>query len=76
MAAPQVCGLGALYLQLNPETTPAELKAWVLGQAKTAQIYSSGSETDYTNTRSLLGSENKFLFQPFNSSIQLRISGS
>lgn len=31
---------------------------------------------DIVNNRSLLGSENKFLFQPFNSAIQLRISGS
>lgn len=76
MAAPQVAGLGALYLQLNPQTTPAQLKAWLQSQAKTTALYSSGLDNDYTNTRSLLGSTNRLAFQPFNSSIQLRISGS
>jgi subtilisin family serine protease len=76
MAAPQITGLGALYLQLNPALTPAELKAWLQSQAKTAQLYSSGSSTDYTNTRSLLGSGNRIAFQPFSSPIQLRISSS
>lgn len=76
MAAPQVAGLGALYLQLNPETTPAQLKTWLQSQAKTTAIYSTGLVNDYTNTRSLLGSGNRFAFQPYNSPIQLRISGS
>jgi subtilisin family serine protease len=76
MAAPQIAGLGALYLQINPGATPLELKTWVLSQAKTNKIYSSGVDTDYTNTRSLLGSANKFAFQPFSNPIKLRIFSS
>lgn len=76
MAAPQIAGLGALYLQLNPESTPAQLKAWLQSQAKTTALYSTGLNNDFTDLRSLLGSTNRLAFQPFNSSIQLRISGS
>lgn len=75
MAAPQVCGLGALYLQINPSTTPAELKSWLQSQAKST-VYSTGLDNDYTDARSLLGSENRFAFQPFNSATKLRISRS
>ena len=76
MAAPQVAGLGALYLQLEPATTPTELKAWLLSNSKEDLIYTSGLDNDYTNQRSLMGSDNKFAFNPFNSAIQLRISNS
>lgn len=76
MAAPQIAGLGALYLQLNPSTTPAQLKTWLQTQAKTTALYSTGLNNDYTDLRSLLGSSSRFAFQPFNSSIQLSISSS
>jgi subtilisin family serine protease len=76
MAAPQVAGLGALYLQLEPATTPAELKAWLRSNSKENLIYTSGLDNDYTNQRSLMGSDNKFAFNPFNSAVQLRITSS
>ena len=75
MAAPQIVGLGSLYLQVNPSATPAELKAWLQSNSK-ATLYSSGVDNDYTNSRSLLGSGNRFAFNPFNSAIQLRITSS
>ena len=73
MAAPQVAGVLALWLQVNPSATPAQGLAFVNSVAKTAQIYETGSTTDYTNIRSLLGSTNRFAFNKFNSNIQLRI---
>ena len=39
MAAPQVCGVGALYLQADPTLTPAELKAKILHDAKTGLLH-------------------------------------
>ena len=39
MAAPQVCGVGALYLEADPTLTPAELKAKILHDAKTGLIH-------------------------------------
>jgi subtilisin family serine protease len=73
MASPQVAGMMSLYLQLNPNATPAQAKAFITSTAKEDQIYETGSSTDYTDTRSLLGSENKFLFNKFNSATKLRI---
>jgi subtilisin family serine protease len=76
MSAPQVVGVGALYLQLNPHLTPSQLKTWLQSQARTNKLLSTGLNNDYTNVRSLLGSANYFLYNPFNSAIQLRIIGS
>ena len=65
MASPQAAGVAALYLQLNPWATPSQVKNWLQANAQSV-IFSSGSSTDYTNNRSLLGSSNRFLFNPFN----------
>ena len=73
MASPQVAGVLALWLQLNPGSTPAQGLAFINNTAKTAQIYETGSAVDYTDTRSLLGSANRFAFNKFNSNVQLRI---
>lgn len=77
MAAPQVAGVLALYAQLNPGATPSQAKAWINSTAQSNQIYTTGSSTDYTDTRSLLGSGNKFAYNKFNSAVQLTLgSGS
>jgi subtilisin family serine protease len=66
MAAPQVCGLGALVLQLNPGLTPANLKNWFVTKAvSNSVIYTSNVNNDYTNTRSLMGGNSRFLYNPF-----------
>ena len=65
MASPQVAGLAALYLQLNPWATPAQAKAWLQANSKSV-IYSTGLDADYSNSRSIMGSSNQFLFNPFN----------
>lgn len=66
MAAPQVCGVGALFLQLNPKLTPADLKTRILADA-TSSVYSTGQSTDYTNSRSISNGTPRFLYQKFNS---------
>ena len=73
MASPQVAGVLALWLQLNPEAAPAQGLAFITSTAKTSQIYETGSAIDYTDNRSLLGSTNRYLFNKFNSNVQLRI---
>ena len=76
MAAPQVCGLGAIYLQLNPGVSPKELKKWFVTKAvSNATIYTSGLSNDYTNTRSLMGGNTRFLFNPFNIESDANLSG-
>ena len=66
MAAPQVCGVGALYLQMNPGIKPEQMKTWFTNvTATTGVIYTTNTSNDYTTTRSLLGAPNKFLYNPF-----------
>jgi subtilisin family serine protease len=65
-ASPQICGLGALYLQINPGTTPESLKQWVSNTtAVSGIIYTSGLGNDYTNLRSILGGRDKIAYNPF-----------
>lgn len=74
MAAPQVCGVGALYLQLNPGVTPAQLRTRITTNtsAKNA-IYSTGLDDDHTDTRSIQNSGNNFLYNPFTLSSVFKI---
>lgn len=73
MASPQIAGVLSLWLQINPGATPAQGLAFVNSTAKLAQIYETGSTVDYTDTRSLLGSTNRFAFNKFNSNVQMRL---
>lgn len=72
MASPQVCGLGALILQLEPSYTPAQLKQKIIKMSKPV-LYSTGSISDYTNDRSIQGSQNRFIYNPYNNAESYRI---
>ena len=65
MAAPQVAGVAALVLQLNPTYTPAQIRTSLINNAGSV-IYSTGLTNDYSNTRSLLGSAQKILYSNYN----------
>ncbi len=67
MAAPQVAGVAALTLQLNPTYNPAQIKSSLVENASD-DIYTTGNTTDYSNTRSLLGSGIKMLYSSFTQS--------
>lgn len=62
MAAPQVCGVGALVLQAFPGITPAQLKQYLLANCTENMLYSTGLDDDYTNSYSIKGGSNKFLY--------------
>lgn len=62
MASPQIAGMCALYLQKNPTATPAQVKSWLLKNATTT-ILNTGTDNDYTNPRSLLGSAPNVAYQ-------------
>ena len=68
MASPQVAGVLALYLQLNPSATPKQAKDWLLNFAQDDKLYDTPGDEDYTVDRSLLGGNNKFVYNKFNSS--------
>ena len=76
MASPQVAGVLGLFTQLNPGATPAQAKAFIESTAKTGQIYTTGLGNDYTDTRSLYEGEDRYLFNKFNSSVQLTLGSS
>ena len=61
MAAPQVAGMAALLLQQNPTASPKSIKTSLLGLSGDA-IYTSATNDDWTDRRSLLGGENRVLF--------------
>jgi len=74
MASPQVCGLGACILQLEPYHTAVSLKQKIRNLASQDNIYSSGLDDDYSNSRSILNSANKLLYTPFNSGYPIKTS--
>jgi len=64
-AAPQVAGVTALHLQVNPQSTPLQLKTKLLAEAKPV-MYDTASNTDYTQfNTSLLGASTKVLFDKY-----------
>ena len=48
MAAPQITGLGAIFLQANPHATPAQFKEWLVYNGG-YDIYTTGANRDYAN---------------------------
>ena len=76
MAAPQIAGLGAAYLQLKPDATPAELKAWLVSKSTTDTIFDTIDDEDYTKLRSLLGGNSRFAYNPFNRAVVFSITSS
>ena len=72
MASPQITGMTALWLQLNPSATPAQALAFVNSTVQNCKDYMILQvRVDYTDTRSLLGATNRFAFNKFNSATQL-----
>ncbi len=64
MASPQVAGVAALVLQQNPSLTPAQVKTSLLAKA-TATIYTTGLSNDWSDTRSLQGGIQSFLYADY-----------
>ena len=64
MAAPQVAGVAACYLQKDPTLTPAQLFTELTTDA-TSIIYDTGNSDDYSNTNSVCGSPNRLLYNKY-----------
>ena len=65
MASPQVAGVLALYLQMNPGAKPAETKKWLLQNASNTIIYDvAASSNKYFTTNALWGGNKKYLYNP------------
>ena len=75
MAAPQVCGVAALFLQNNLTASAAQIKSSILGRAQIA-AYTGSNSSSYNNTRALHGSIPRVLYNPYGGTNQLQFSGS
>ena len=65
MAAPQVAGLIALHLQVDPNATPLQIKNKLVAESKDV-LYSTGLDSDYTAYEtSLMGSPNRMMFSKY-----------
>ena len=74
MASPQVAGMAALLLEINPGATPSQVKASLVANAGTA-IYTSESGSDWGNRRSLYGGNPIVLYNKFNQDVSTTVSG-
>lgn len=69
-AAPQITGMSALYLQINPPgniydaNNSSNVKSWLISNAITNSFYSTGNATTYTDATSLLGGLANVAYQP------------
>ena len=68
MASPQACGLGALFLQLNPQASIEQVKKFFVNNAQET-LYFTGSNNDYQNYHSLWGGSNRMMFNRYNSNV-------
>jgi subtilisin family serine protease len=66
MASPQTCGLGAVFLQVNPGATPEQLKQFIVANAK-EELHTTGLNNDFESEVSVYGGTTKILHNKFNS---------
>lgn len=69
----QLAGICALYLQLNPDARPDQVKSFLVSFAKDNILWSSENNNDYTEYYSLYGGLNKFAFIPFATDVGLKL---
>ena len=67
MSAPQVAGICALLVQMNPGMTPAQVREWMINNAKTGQLYvgDTNNTTYFTNNRNLQDGNNRVAYWPY-----------
>jgi subtilisin family serine protease len=78
MATPQIAGIAALYLQSNPEFTPAEIKTTLLNVNTTTMIGNISTNptgNDYGNTVSQWGGNAGVAYQAIQGLTQIKDSG-
>ena len=78
MAAPQVTGVAASFLQQNPSATQKEVKDWLIENAAEGRLYDDTSgvdSADYQSYTALMGAPNRYLQTPFSGGRVARFSG-
>ena len=74
MASPQVCGIGALYLQANPMLTPAQLKDMIHNDS--SETMKAGTLTGYGDTDNAMGGPRRVAVSRYNKLIPYTSSAS
>ena len=74
MASPQVVGVSALILEMNPKLKPSDLKTY-LQNVSNSDLYINLNNNDWTNRRNLWGGASRFLYNTFGKSQTSKISG-
>ena len=76
MAAPQVAGMCALLVQMNPGMTPAQVRQWVINNAKTGQLYigDTNNTTYFSNNRNLQDGNDRVAYWPFSDHRPINLS--
>ena len=67
MASPQMCGIGALYLQANPMLTPAQLRTMVHNDS--SETMEAGSLTGYGDTNDAMGGPRRVAVSRYNKQV-------
>ena len=67
MAAPQVAGMCALLLQMNPGMTPKQVREWIINNAKENLLYvgDTNNTTYFSNNRNLQDGNNRIAYWPY-----------
>jgi hypothetical protein len=56
--------MAALYMQAHPTAKQAEVKSWLIANANTNIMYTTGQSADYTNYQSQWGGNAGVAYQP------------
>ena len=67
MASPQICGIGALYLQSNPMLTPAQLRTMIHNDS--SETMEAGSLTGYGDTNDAMGGPRRVAVSRYNKQV-------
>ena len=62
MASPQVCGILALFLQVNPHATADDCKKFLTDNSQAVMDMGDSTGTDYADGTSTQGGLNRFLY--------------
>lgn len=63
-ACPQIAGIAALYMQAHPTANQSQVKSWLISNANTDAMYTTGESDDYTNYQSQWGGNAGVAYQP------------
>lgn len=76
MAAPQVAGMCALLVQMNPGMSPAQVREWVINNAKTGQLYvgDTNNATYFSNNRNLQDGNDRIAYWPYSDHRPINLS--